>query len=294
MKIVTRSAWGAEAPDCTSPVPAIRVIAVHYSAADSDEQSNHANCASRVKGIQRFHMETRGWCDIAYNFLVCKHGFIFTGRGWDNRSGATGDANDFSIAICFLGDDTANRDDVTDEGRAALSEFLRVATGVKFPGAAVKGHRDFMSTACPGNELYKFVTSGAWKTTTPEDEVYPWLMDWIRWYLFDRDEPRPSGVPTTIPADAWDALNAVADLLLRRGSHGLYQAWRDWYDSGRDPNSRPAVPSTVFDEWWAARNRDVNYAREIIAPPAPECREDEVRTAALEAVDAARTKIVSA
>lgn len=164
MRLVTRTAWGARDPNCTDPVPPITAVVVHYSAMNADEQADHANCAARVRGIQNYHMNTKGWCDIAYNFVLCKHGYVFVGRGWDNRSGATGDANDFSIAICFLGDDTEGRDDVTLAGRTALADFLRTAVA-HYPGAqVVTGHRKYMSTSCPGDELWKFVTSGAWKT----------------------------------------------------------------------------------------------------------------------------------
>lgn len=101
---------------------------------------------------------------MAYNFLFCKHGYIFEGRGWNKKSGATGDDNSHTVAICFLGDDTAGRDDVTFEGREALGEWLRVASK-HYPGhQTVKGHRDYMSTACPGNELYTWIRTGAWKT----------------------------------------------------------------------------------------------------------------------------------
>jgi hypothetical protein len=170
VNLVTRAQWGAKAFTCSTPVPPIDGLVVHYTAANADEQADHKNCAARVRGIQSFHMSsttsdpTKPWCDIAYNFLVCKHGSIFEGRGWNRKSGATGAANSHTIAICFLGDDTADRDDVTAAGRIALSEWINLAltkTGAK----TVKGHRDYMSTSCPGNELEKWVNAGGWKTS---------------------------------------------------------------------------------------------------------------------------------
>ena len=112
MKLVDRSEWGARPPSCTSDLPPIDALVVHYTASGADEKADHANCAGRVKGIQSFHMSpspsdpTKPWCDIAYNFLFCKHGFVFEGRGWKNKSGATGADNSHTIAVCFLGDDT--------------------------------------------------------------------------------------------------------------------------------------------------------------------------------------------
>lgn len=178
MNLVTRSAWGAKPFTCSNPLPKIDTVVVHYTAANSDEQADHANCAGRVRAIQRFHMSpsasdpSKPWCDIAYNFLVCKHGFVFEGRGWARKSGATGAANSHSIAVCFLGDDTKDRDDVTDAGRKALGEWIRAARAKLNPRAAVKGHRDFMATACPGDELYAWIQSGGWRPPRPVYDLY--------------------------------------------------------------------------------------------------------------------------
>lgn len=165
--LVTRRGWGARPPRSTVRLgsEAVRFLVVHYSASDADEQADHANCAARVRGIQYYHTHptpddpTKPWSDIAYNWLVCKHGYIFRGRGWGVRSAATGRANDFTVAVCFLGDDTVNRDDVTDAGRAAIREVHRFVK-VQAPHLeGVRGHRDFMRTGCPGDQLYAFAHS---------------------------------------------------------------------------------------------------------------------------------------
>lgn len=158
MKVVTREAWGARPAGNVNVLPPrdIRFLVVHYSASDADEQAEHRNCAARVRGIQAYHMDTKGWRDIAYNWIVCKHGAIFRGRGIGVRSAATGAANSYTYAVCFLGDDTANRDDVTDEGREALREVWRFVKAQCVNVEGVRGHRDFMPTKCPGAELYHF------------------------------------------------------------------------------------------------------------------------------------------
>lgn len=162
VRYVHRAAWGARAPRSPETLLATRVdtIVFHYTAADADEQSDHTNCPKRVLGIQRFHVDTRGWNDIAYNFLVCKHGYIFEGRGISTKSAATGADNSHTLAVCFLGDDTANRDDVTSAGRAALVEIARWIQERRPAAKLFRGHRDFMSTSCPGDEIYGYVRSG--------------------------------------------------------------------------------------------------------------------------------------
>lgn len=162
-KLVTRKAWGARPPRGTTLLrpEAIRFLVVHYSASNADEQADHRNCAGRVRGIQRFHMDDpdRLWNDVAYNWLVCKHGFVYRGRGLRARSAATGDANDFTVAVCFLGDDTAGRADVTPEAQQAIRSVLGFVKANAPNLEGVRGHRDFMQTSCPGDELYAFARS---------------------------------------------------------------------------------------------------------------------------------------
>lgn len=157
-KLVTRQEWGARPrrEKTLLRAEAVRFLVFHYSAMDPDEQAKHANCAGRVRGIQDFHMGARGWADIAYNWLVCKHGFVFQGRGWRVRSAATGEANDFTVAACFLGNDSAGQDDVTNMGRSGFGNVLSFVRRNAPELEGVRGHRDFMQTSCPGDELYRF------------------------------------------------------------------------------------------------------------------------------------------
>lgn len=171
MRIVTRQAWQARPPAHQVPLAptAIRELVFHYTAANADEQADHVNCARRVRGIQAFHMDSRGWADIAYSFIVCKHGYVFEGRGWDVRTAATGTANDWTLAACFLGDDTAGRDDVTLAGREAMLDVARAFRQRYGQHRKFSGHRDHMSTACPGDEIYKYIRSTAFLTAVATD-----------------------------------------------------------------------------------------------------------------------------
>lgn len=219
MKILTRASWGADPPrekPTVLPQSEVTELYVHYSGADSDEQSDHFNCPRRVKGIQAFHRNARGWNDIAYNFLFCKHGYVFTGRGWDVQSAATGHRNPHSLAICFLGDDSVGRDDLTTDGAAALVNFCHtVKTRYNHP-IKILGHRDAMSTECPGDQIYAFINSGDFKRGVERgiltDEWRYWR--WLSWTLGEGDykgrgtysKPRPSEAlfPRNIPR-TWQA-----------------------------------------------------------------------------------------
>lgn len=116
---------------------------------------DHSTCLSVLRGAQNFHMDGRGWTDLAYNFVVCPHGHAFEGRGFA-RNGANGTAhwNKHTYTILWL---VGQGDVVSDRQRA---DMARAAADVydwcRFAGGAAakrRGHRDVRSTACPGDMI---------------------------------------------------------------------------------------------------------------------------------------------
>lgn len=156
--MVTRSQWRAKPPtrggNKISPKP--KGTAVHWEGPKMGSFS-HDKCAAKVRGIQAFHMNTRGWADIAYNYVVCPHGYVFEGRGLNIGSGANGttQANYDYYAVCAL---TGEGDPTT----AALLVGINDAVLLCQTRAAktVIGHRDCIQTTCPGPELYAAVKAG--------------------------------------------------------------------------------------------------------------------------------------
>lgn len=131
---------------------------------DADEQADHAKCAGRVRAMQRYHMDERGWLDVAYSHVLCRHGYVFIGRGYGIRTAANGirQANDGYFAICFLGNDSAGREDVTRVARRALGELIRDYQR-RYPRALrVRPHSAFVATDCPGLELRAYIDRRGW------------------------------------------------------------------------------------------------------------------------------------
>lgn len=224
MTRVTKAGWGAAAPRAVARLSHLQVdeLVVHYTAMLADQVAEHADCGARVRGIQRYHQETRGWADIAYNQLFCQHGFAFDGRGWGVMSAATLGHNGHTQAICFLGGDRDGRDDVTVPGRAAAAELVRDWHRWKGLEAPVVGHRDRVSTSCPGDELYAWVNAEGWRAKKPA--VKPWPLPvpaefwaWVRWrrrrWLYRSRlawlAARPASVPVRVPAWYWTRLAAM-------------------------------------------------------------------------------------
>ena len=166
MRVVTRSEWGAREPRGRDQLTSdtARGVAVHYTAMNADEQARHETCAERVRGIQRYHMDSNGWLDIAYNHLFCKHGYVFEGRGYGIRSAANGtnEANSSYFAVCFLGDDTRRRNDVTRVARVQLARLIMEYRRRYAKARQVRPHSAFTPTSCPGDELRGVLRRAQW------------------------------------------------------------------------------------------------------------------------------------
>jgi hypothetical protein len=204
--LITRAAWGARAPKNTTPLVASeqRGTAIHYSAAESDRVAIHDDCARRVRAIQAFHMDGRGWADIAYNYLVCHHGYRFAGRGLGIRSAAQGTnaGNDGYHAVCFLGFDREGRMDVTGEAKRAIADCIATVRA-RYPHAtAVRPHSAFHSTACPGDELRAWITAG---TPVPV--------------------PTPEAVMATLDSDDLNAIKTAIRQVLNEGTGSGQPNW---------------------------------------------------------------------
>lgn len=53
--------------------------------------------------MQTYHLESKNWDDIGYNFLVGGDGAVYVGRGWNLQGAHTKGYNVNSIGIAFIG-----------------------------------------------------------------------------------------------------------------------------------------------------------------------------------------------
>lgn len=195
MILVGRDQWGARGPRGSSRLRATDVTAGHWNGPaitiGGQGVFGHDRCASLVRGIQSFHMNARGWFDIAYNFVVCQHGAVYVGRGINTRSAANGTnaSNGASHAVMYLG---GEGNEFTQAGRSGMkAAFDYIAKSTTAP-AGGKGHRDIKATACPGDTIYHWIRSGM-----PLDGSTP-------------PPPPPTPKPTPQPPSSSKGVNRVS------------------------------------------------------------------------------------
>lgn len=179
--IVTRAGWGAdESIKRGSPFffDRLGVVFVHHTASASSYRAS--DVPALVRGFYRFHVLSRGWFDIGYNYLVDRYGRIYEGRsgGITNnvRGAQVAGLNTGSAGIALIGSYsstaptaaqmTALRDLITWRldvahldplGRSTLVSggSDRFAAGRTVTLNVISGHRDGGFTDCPGTLAYQ-------------------------------------------------------------------------------------------------------------------------------------------
>jgi len=108
---------------------------------------HHAAAMScTVEDIHRWHL-ANGWLGIGYHYFVSKLGGIYLGRP-ENVMGAHAEShNDHTIGICAEGD-FEKETMPTPQKEAIIALIKDILT--RYPGLAIKGHRDLNATLCPG------------------------------------------------------------------------------------------------------------------------------------------------
>jgi hypothetical protein len=179
-RIVTRAGWGADEKLRESGfvyTNSVKVVFVHHTATGNDYTC--AGAPALIRSIYRYHVESSGWRDIGYNFLVDKCGNIYEGRAGGVAKAVFGahtlGFNTDSSGVAVLGTFTS-----ASAPAAAVKAVAQLAawklglyagnpTGTTHllsgggnlykKGSSVKlhtisGHRDGFATECPGAKLY--------------------------------------------------------------------------------------------------------------------------------------------
>ncbi|MDC9724231.1 MAG: N-acetylmuramoyl-L-alanine amidase [Urechidicola sp.] len=150
-------------------------IVVHHSAG----QTTSSDFAAVVRSYWDLHVNTNGWADIGYNWLIDPNGMVYEGRGDRVRGAHSPCMNAVATGICFIG----NYDTYTPSanGLSTLEDFIawdatdknidvEASSYASSLGAVidnVSGHKDgytynttsCTNTACPGTNLHSLLPS---------------------------------------------------------------------------------------------------------------------------------------
>ncbi|MFC7327408.1 peptidoglycan recognition family protein [Marinactinospora rubrisoli] len=158
MQLVSRSdlGWGASGADAANPT---RGLVIHYDGSNQGlADKKHSACVSYWKSTRDFHVNTNGWADIGYSYGACPHGYVFEGRGlkkYQAAQGTTAGNRDWYSVTLMSGP--------SEKPPGAQINAVRELRGYLMErgvAGTLRGHRDFASTTCPGDILYRLVQDG--------------------------------------------------------------------------------------------------------------------------------------
>uniref|UniRef100_A0A8W8NS38 Uncharacterized protein n=1 Tax=Magallana gigas TaxID=29159 RepID=A0A8W8NS38_MAGGI len=155
--IISRSEWGARAPTHhNGRLPATPGhVYIHHGATPGCHTK--ADCIQRVRSYQNYHMDSHGWSDIGYSFVIGEDGNVYEGRGWDTVGAHTLHHNTDGLGFCVMGNFMTHAPN--DMAINAVKSLIHcgVQMGKITHNYVLKGHRDVGQTACPGDKLYALI-----------------------------------------------------------------------------------------------------------------------------------------
>jgi len=110
-----------------------------------------------VRYAQTYHIESKNWSDIGYNFLVGGDGLAYVGRSWDYVGAHSFGFNTRSIGISFIGTFNSIIPPKRQLHAAKKIIELGVQGGKIAPDYKLLGHRQVSETLSPGDALYSVI-----------------------------------------------------------------------------------------------------------------------------------------
>ncbi|MFJ8628695.1 peptidoglycan recognition protein [Kitasatospora sp. NPDC093550] len=179
--IVTRAGWGAD-ESLREPgfvyTGTVKAVFVHHTATATDYACSDA--PQMIRAIYQYHVQSNGWRDIGYNFLVDRCGTIYEGRAGGVAQPVLGahtlGFNTDSTGVAALGTFTSDgppqqlvdgvskiaawKLGLTGQDASGQTNLTSGSSQSRYPKGTVvsfdtvSGHRDAFATECPGDGLY--------------------------------------------------------------------------------------------------------------------------------------------
>jgi hypothetical protein len=163
-----RKAWGARKrrrhPGTLDPHQ-VKGIALHWPGM-AHPLGNVKAVVNALRSWQAFHMDDRGWSDIAYQVAVDQAGNRYRLRGLRNRSAANGNTQlnlEYGAVLLVLAEGEEPSEAMVSALRDVIAEHRKI-----FPRSeAIVGHGQIRpgGTDCPGPAVRALIGSGRLRPT---------------------------------------------------------------------------------------------------------------------------------
>ncbi|XP_076381914.1 peptidoglycan recognition protein S3 [Megalopta genalis] len=152
--IIKRSEWSTvEAKSINYLILPIPYAIIQHTV--TPECDTKDACSTTIESIRSYHMESLGWHDIGYSFLIGGDGNVYEGVGWNREGAHTYRYNKKSVGIAFIGNFQDKR--ASDKMLNAAHKLIICgkSQGVLRNDVRVIGARQVIATESPGIKLYK-------------------------------------------------------------------------------------------------------------------------------------------
>ena len=156
MESVPRIAWTTTKAGGDRQHPLNPILFVHYSDSPGRSLDTFAEQRDAIRAIRDYHVNTRGWSDIGYSYVLTQPWGtragkvrVWTGRGRYRIPAAQMGANYGNLAVCVIGN---AHEPVAKRTVGAIADLAK-----RVGARDIKGHRDVNDTDCPGDRLYALI-----------------------------------------------------------------------------------------------------------------------------------------
>ncbi len=166
--VVKRSGWGWQPGDTTLARHKVSKITIHHG---GEEFPKDKDPVLYLQNFQAWCRTEKNWMDNPYHFMIDLEGGIYETRPiiypGDTNTGydPTGHA-----LICVMGNYEVQ---ILSQAQLAalidLTAFLQREFEV--PANAVKAHKDYTETLCPGKDLYRYLEDGTIRAALSQKKI---------------------------------------------------------------------------------------------------------------------------
>lgn len=260
-------------------------IVIHHSAGNTTSN----DFAAVVRGYWDFHVNTRGWSDIAYNWLIDPNGVIYEGRGNRTRGAHSPCMNGSSTGICLIGNYSTHKPNTTiikatekliawDASNKDIDVLASsYNTSLRKRIANVSGHRTAKdqypssrctSTSCPGTHVASLLNTiqsnvskmscysgeGEYCASQGNNSKYEWIKT-VQIGDGRKTSSNDGGYSDTTDHTFTIERNKTTSILLEPGYRSTVynENWKIWIDLNQDGDFEDAGEE-LFDNPGVSKN----------------------------------------
>lgn len=179
-----RSCWDTNGtrPAQTSPTYTSPTHIIVHHTGDGVVFPANTDYAEKVRYYWDLHVNTNGWSDLGYNWLIDRNGVIYQGRGDGVQGAHFSGQNSRTMGVALIGDFTKETPSIsainslknliaweaTDKKIDVTSSSYHSSSKLTLNN--ISGHKDGGATSCPGTDLYSLLP--AIRTSVSEYSCY--------------------------------------------------------------------------------------------------------------------------